>query len=133
MAAKSQDRETKRRIAQMEAKRALRADQIKRRKRDNVIGAVVIAVLVILGVLLQLTVPVGVVGVISQWNWKLQLSNRSLARELAFGICFVLKPASDTPARSAKDMCLNIDVLCTVLPWMVAGSRVNGASLPHGD
>jgi peptidyl-prolyl cis-trans isomerase B (cyclophilin B) len=56
VAAKSQDRETKRRIAQMEAKRALRADQIKRRKRDNIIGGVTIAVLVIVGVLLQLTV-----------------------------------------------------------------------------
>nr|WP_043845329.1 peptidylprolyl isomerase [Arthrobacter crystallopoietes] len=46
----------KRRIAQMEAKRALRSDQLQRRKRDNVIGAAAIAVAVVAGVLVQLTV-----------------------------------------------------------------------------
>ena len=41
--------------------------------------------------------PVGVVGVISPWNWPLQLSNRSVAPALAVGNSVVLKPASDTP------------------------------------
>ncbi len=41
--------------------------------------------------------PVGVVGVISPWNWPLQLSNRSVAPALALGNAVVLKPASDTP------------------------------------
>jgi aldehyde dehydrogenase (NAD+) len=41
--------------------------------------------------------PVGVVGVISPWNWPLQLSNRSVAPALAAGNAVVLKPASDTP------------------------------------
>ncbi|HET7570679.1 MAG TPA: aldehyde dehydrogenase family protein [Gammaproteobacteria bacterium] len=41
--------------------------------------------------------PVGVVGVISPWNWPLQLSNRSVAPALAVGNTVVLKPASDTP------------------------------------
>lgn len=41
--------------------------------------------------------PVGVVGVISPWNWPLQLSNRSVAPALAVGNAVVLKPASDTP------------------------------------
>ncbi|MBN1237200.1 MAG: aldehyde dehydrogenase family protein [Gammaproteobacteria bacterium] len=41
--------------------------------------------------------PVGVVGVISPWNWPLQLSNRSVAPALAAGNGVVLKPASDTP------------------------------------
>lgn len=41
--------------------------------------------------------PVGVVGVISPWNFPLQLSNRSVAPALALGNAVVLKPASDTP------------------------------------
>jgi aldehyde dehydrogenase (NAD+) len=41
--------------------------------------------------------PVGVVGVISPWNFPLQLSARSVAPALAVGNAVVLKPASDTP------------------------------------
>ena len=41
--------------------------------------------------------PVGVVGVISPWNWPMQLTNRSVAPALAAGNAVVLKPASDTP------------------------------------
>lgn len=41
--------------------------------------------------------PVGVVGVISPWNFPLILSQRSVAPALALGNAVVLKPASDTP------------------------------------
>jgi aldehyde dehydrogenase (NAD+) len=41
--------------------------------------------------------PVGVVGVISPWNWPMQLSARSVAPALAVGNAVVVKPASDTP------------------------------------
>jgi aldehyde dehydrogenase (NAD+) len=41
--------------------------------------------------------PVGVVGVISPWNFPLQLSIRAVAPALATGNSVVLKPASDTP------------------------------------
>ena len=41
--------------------------------------------------------PVGVVGVISPWNFPMQLSNRSVAPALAVGNGVVLKPAGDTP------------------------------------
>jgi aldehyde dehydrogenase (NAD+) len=41
--------------------------------------------------------PVGVVGVISPWNWPLHLSLRSVAPALAVGNGVVLKPSSDTP------------------------------------
>ncbi|MCS6302925.1 MAG: aldehyde dehydrogenase family protein [Nitrospira sp.] len=41
--------------------------------------------------------PVGVVGVISPWNFPMHLSNRSLAPALAVGNAVVIKPASDTP------------------------------------
>ncbi len=41
--------------------------------------------------------PVGVVGVISPWNFPLHLSMRAVAPALALGNAVVLKPASDTP------------------------------------
>lgn len=41
--------------------------------------------------------PVGVVGVISPWNWPLHLTARSVAPALAVGNAVVVKPASDTP------------------------------------
>ncbi|UNK55504.1 aldehyde dehydrogenase family protein [Rahnella aceris] len=41
--------------------------------------------------------PLGVIGVISPWNWPLHLSNRSVAPALALGNGVVLKPADDTP------------------------------------
>lgn len=41
--------------------------------------------------------PLGVVGVISPWNWPMHLSNRSIAPALALGNAVVVKPADDTP------------------------------------
>ena len=41
--------------------------------------------------------PLGVVGVISPWNFPLHLSQRSVAPALALGNAIVLKPATDTP------------------------------------
>jgi aldehyde dehydrogenase (NAD+) len=41
--------------------------------------------------------PVGVVGIISPWNFPLHLSTRALAPALALGNTVVLKPASATP------------------------------------
>lgn len=41
--------------------------------------------------------PVGVVGVISPWNFPHQLSARSIAPAMAVGNAVVLKPATDTP------------------------------------
>jgi aldehyde dehydrogenase (NAD+) len=41
--------------------------------------------------------PIGVVGIISPWNFPLYLSQRSVAPALALGNGVVLKPASDTP------------------------------------
>jgi aldehyde dehydrogenase (NAD+) len=41
--------------------------------------------------------PVGVIGVISPWNFPLHLSNRSVAPALATGNAVVLKPSNDTP------------------------------------
>ncbi len=41
--------------------------------------------------------PIGVVAVISPWNFPLHLTQRSIAPALALGNAVVLKPASDTP------------------------------------
>jgi aldehyde dehydrogenase (NAD+) len=45
--------------------------------------------------------PVGVVVVISPWNFPMYLTNRSVAPALAAGNAVVLKPASDTPVTGA--------------------------------
>jgi aldehyde dehydrogenase (NAD+) len=41
--------------------------------------------------------PLGVIGVISPWNFPMYLSQRSVAPALALGNAVVLKPAEDTP------------------------------------
>ncbi|OYW92302.1 MAG: aldehyde dehydrogenase, partial [Pseudomonadales bacterium 32-61-5] len=41
--------------------------------------------------------PLGVIGVISPWNFPFHLSHRSVAPALAMGNAVVLKPAEDTP------------------------------------
>ncbi len=41
--------------------------------------------------------PLGVIGVISPWNFPFHLSMRSVAPALALGNAVVIKPASDTP------------------------------------
>jgi len=46
---------------------------------------------------LVMRVPLGVVAVISPWNFPLILSSRGLAPALAVGNCVVLKPSEETP------------------------------------
>lgn len=41
--------------------------------------------------------PIGVIAVISPWNFPLHLTQRSIAPAIALGNAVVLKPASDTP------------------------------------
>ncbi len=79
--------------------------------------------------------PVGVVGVISPWNWPLQLSNRSVAPALAVGNAVVLKPASDTPitgglllARLYEEAGLPPGVLSVIVG---SGSEIGDAFVSH--
>jgi aldehyde dehydrogenase (NAD+) len=79
--------------------------------------------------------PVGVVGVISPWNWPLHLSLRSVAPALAVGNSVVLKPASDTPvtgglllAKLFEEAGLPSGVLSVVVG---AGSEVGDAFVKH--
>ena len=50
--------------------------------------------------------PIGVVGVITPWNWPLTLLVRSLAPALAAGNAAVVKPASLTPAITIESLTL---------------------------
>jgi aldehyde dehydrogenase (NAD+) len=45
--------------------------------------------------------PLGVIGVISPWNFPLYLSNRSVGPALGLGNAVVLKPSQDTPVTGA--------------------------------
>jgi len=79
--------------------------------------------------------PVGVVAVISPWNFPLQLSNRSVAPALAVGNAVVLKPAGDTPvtgglllARIFEEAGLPPGLLSVVVG---SGSDIGDAMVAH--
>ena len=79
--------------------------------------------------------PVGVVGVISPWNFPFQLSNRSVAPARALGNAVVLKPASDTPitggllpAKIFEEAGLPPGVLSVVIG---SGSDIGDAFVEH--
>lgn len=77
----------------------------------------------------------GVVGVISPWNFPLHLTQRSIAPALALGNAVVVKPASDTPvcgglllARIFEEAGLPAGVLSVVVG---AGSEIGDAFVEH--
>ncbi|HLS49927.1 MAG TPA: aldehyde dehydrogenase family protein [Actinomycetaceae bacterium] len=79
--------------------------------------------------------PVGVVGVISPWNFPLHLTQRSVAPALAVGNAVVIKPASDTPvtgglmiARIFEEAGLPAGVLSVVIG---AGSEIGDEFVAH--
>ncbi|PWW42707.1 4-hydroxybenzaldehyde dehydrogenase [Chromohalobacter israelensis] len=79
--------------------------------------------------------PLGVVGVISPWNFPLNLSARSVSPALALGNAVVVKPASDTPvtgglllARIFEEAGLPPGVLSVVVG---AGSEIGDAFVEH--
>lgn len=79
--------------------------------------------------------PVGVVGVVSPWNFPLQLAARSVLLALAVGNAVVVKPASDTPvtgglllARILEEAGLPPGVLGVVAG---AGSEIGEAFVTH--
>lgn len=79
--------------------------------------------------------PIGVVGVISPWNFPLHLSERSVAPALALGNAVVIKPASDTPvtgglilARIFEEAGLPAGVLNVVVG---AGSEIGDDFVTH--
>jgi aldehyde dehydrogenase (NAD+) len=79
--------------------------------------------------------PVGVVGVISPWNFPLHLTARSVAPALAVGDAVVLKPASDTPvtgglllARILEEAGLPPEVLSVVVG---SGQDIGDAFVDH--
>lgn len=79
--------------------------------------------------------PLGVVGVISPWNFPLHLSARSVAPALALGNTVVVKPASDTPitgglllARLFEEAGLPAGALSVVVG---AGTEIGDAFVKH--
>ena len=79
--------------------------------------------------------PLGVVGVISPWNFPLHLTQRSLAPALALGNAVVVKPASDTPvtgglllARIFEEAGLPPGVLSVLVG---AGAEIGDAFVEH--
>lgn len=79
--------------------------------------------------------PLGVVGVISPWNFPLHLSQRSIAPALALGNAVVVKPASDTPvtgglllAKIFEEAGLPEGLLSVVVG---AGSEIGDAFVEH--
>jgi aldehyde dehydrogenase (NAD+) len=79
--------------------------------------------------------PLGVIGVISPWNFPLHLSARSLAPALALGNAVVIKPASDTPvtgglllARIFEEAGLPAGVLSVVVG---TGAEIGDAFVEH--
>ena len=79
--------------------------------------------------------PVGVVGIISPWNWPLHLTARSVAPALAVGNAVVVKPASDTPvtgglllARMFEEAGLPPGVMSVLVG---AGSEIGDAVVLH--
>jgi acyl-CoA reductase-like NAD-dependent aldehyde dehydrogenase len=79
--------------------------------------------------------PVGVVGVISPWNFPLHLSMRSVAPAIALGNTVVLKPASDTPvtgglliARIFEEAGLPLEVLSVIVGH---GDEIGDAVMNH--
>jgi aldehyde dehydrogenase (NAD+) len=83
--------------------------------------------------------PVGVVGLISPWNYPFHLSTRALAPALALGNTVVLKPATDTPitgglllARIADEVGLPDGVLNVVTGrGSEIGDRIAGHPIPR--
>ncbi|BAU76642.1 4-hydroxybenzaldehyde dehydrogenase [Metapseudomonas furukawaii] len=80
-------------------------------------------------------VPLGVIGVISPWNFPLHLTARSLAPALALGNAVVVKPASDTPvtgglllARIFEEAGLPAGVLSVVVG---SGAEIGDAFVEH--
>ena len=79
--------------------------------------------------------PIGVVGVISPWNFPLHLTQRSIAPAIALGNAVVVKPASDTPvtgglllAKVFEEAGLPPGVLNVIVG---AGSEIGDAFVQH--
>lgn len=96
--------------------------------RSTVLGAEVTGVV--------LREPVGVVAVITPWNWPLVLLVRSLAPALAAGNATVVKPASLTPAITVEALALlagQPDLPAGVLTCVLGSGGVVGEALVGHD
>lgn len=81
----------------------------------------------------QQYIPLGVVGVISPWNYPLAMFNNLMIPALIAGNTVVLKPSEETPLIAQK----YVDLLNEVLPknvlQIIHGSREVGQALVESD
>jgi acyl-CoA reductase-like NAD-dependent aldehyde dehydrogenase len=80
--------------------------------------------------------PLGVIAVITPWNWPLQLLMRSLAPALAAGNAVVVKPASLTPAITVRALSLlaaDPDLPEGILTVLLGAGSVIGDALVEAD
>lgn len=79
--------------------------------------------------------PLGVVGIISPWNFPFHLSMRSIAPALATGNTVVLKPASDTPVTGGTLLAAIFEEAGapagTINVLVGAGSEIGDAFVAH--
>ena len=76
--------------------------------------------------------PMGVVGIITPWNWPLILLAKSLAPALAAGNACVIKPAEDTPAIVIQALSLMLsaaDVPMGVVSCLLGDGPTVGSAL----
>jgi betaine-aldehyde dehydrogenase len=81
------------------------------------------------GVALTFREPIGVVGLITPWNFPLNIANWKIAPALAAGNTVVLKPAETTPATSVMLAELTAEFLPAGVMNVVCGDRDSGRAL----
>jgi aldehyde dehydrogenase (NAD+)/betaine-aldehyde dehydrogenase len=82
---------------------------------------------------LQRRAPLGVVGLITPWNFPLDIASWKLAPALATGNAVILKPAEQTPLSTVRlaELCLEAGVPPGVVNLVTGGPEVGKALVDH--
>ncbi|MFC8669916.1 aldehyde dehydrogenase family protein [Streptomyces sp. NPDC057199] len=81
----------------------------------------------------QQRVPLGVAGLITPWNFPLDIAAWKLAPALATGNAAILKPAEQTPLSTARlvELCREAGVPAGVVSLLTGGAEVGRALVAH--
>jgi acyl-CoA reductase-like NAD-dependent aldehyde dehydrogenase len=81
--------------------------------------------------LLSLREPIGVLGLVTPWNFPISIPTKKMSAALAFGNAAVLKPASRAPAVSARvvQLLLEAGVPSGVINFVPGGGESAGSAL----
>jgi len=77
--------------------------------------------------------PLGVVAVISPWNYPLAMANNFIAPSLAAGNSVVLKPSEETPLVAGEFVAMMNEVLPPGLLQIIHGDSEQGRALVESD